>query len=411
MNRSTADDERTAWIALAAVDGLGEHLVPRIAAAFGSAAHVLDAARSPDGTRFGHRLRSAAATGLRPATIEGVRTAALDPTAVLRRLRDLEGWVMTPWDRGYPEGLRVIDPPPPVLFGIGDIAALDAHPLIAVVGTRRPTPFGRTLAGRVAAALVDRGATVVSGLAIGIDGIAHAAALGAGGRTVAVIGGGLPDAWPRAHAALARAIRDGHGAIIGEHPPDTLPTRGTFPRRNRIISGLSVATVVIEAPATSGALITARHALEQGRAVYAAPGRPFDRATAGCLALLRETPARPLVGTAELMVDLGLTGTGHTTSVDGPPGTATPGRPLHAGDALAMLGPVERAVARRVLDGPVSTDALVLSTGQPPAVVAGALTLLQLRGWVVPLGPLQVAAGPLARPAEADAGVTHRHPP
>ncbi len=139
---------------------------------------------------------------------------------------------------------------------------------------------------------------------------------------MAVIGGGLPDAGPRAHAALARSIRDGGGAIVGEHPPDTVPTQGTFPRRNRIISGLSVATVVIEAPIASGSLITARHALEQGRAVFAAPGRPSDPATAGCLALLRETPARPLVGIAELMLDLGLTAAAEGGA---PVGAALPG--------------------------------------------------------------------------------------
>jgi DNA processing protein len=320
----------------------------------------------------------------------------------------MDAWALTPWDAGYPGALRVIDPPPPVLFGAGDPAALTAEPLLAVVGTRRPTPWGRAFAGRVAAELAERGVTVVSGLAIGIDGVVHAATLDARGRTVAVIGGGLAHAGPRAHAGLAMAIRGAGGAVVGEHPPDVAPTRGTFPRRNRIISGLSQATIVIEAPVGSGALITAHHALEQGRPVFAGPGRPTDPATAGCLALLRETPARILAGVDELLVDLDLL----ERRAGVPARTPGPGRPMHAGDALAVLGAVERAVASRLLDGPVSSDALIAATGQPPAVVAGALTLLQLRGWVVPLGPLQVAAGPLLLRAPTNAGTrTHQDPP
>jgi len=400
-------DQRTAWIALAAVDGLGEHLVPRIAEAFGGAAEVLDAAVRQGASRFGHRLRAAAETGIRQSTVDGVRAAARDPDAVGRRLRALDAWALTPWDPGYPRALRMIDPSPPVLFGTGDPAALSARPLVAVVGTRRPTPAGRAFAAGVAAALAGRGVTVVSGLALGIDGVAHSVTIESGGCTVAVIGGGLAHAGPRSHAALIGAIRAGRGAIVGEHPPDTPPSTGTFPRRNRIISGLSMATVVIEAPVGSGALITARHALEQGRPVFAATGRPSDPAVAGCLALLRESPARPLIGIEELLLDLGLTDDDADPGAD-PSLSASPSRPMHAGDALALLGPVERDVARLLLNGPASTDALVIGAGHSAAVVSGALTLLQLRGWVVPMGPLQVAAGPLLQPVPTAA---HRAPP
>ncbi len=230
--------------------------------------------------------------------------------------------------------------------------------------------------------------TVVSGLAVGIDGAAHAAVTEVRAPTVAVIGGGHAAGVPRAHRLLARAILDTGGAIVSEHAPDVLPTRGTFPRRNRVISGLAMAVVVIEAPVRSGALITARHALEQGRALFVAPGRPGERVTAGALALLRETEARPMVGVEELLVDLGLVG-----------GAGEPdhglARPLDAESALATLEPVERAVAAVIRDGPASIDAIVRSTGHPPSVVAGALTLLQLRGWADTIGPLQLPAGPL----------------
>jgi len=415
VTHSTADAaaERAAWITLASVDGLGEHLVPRLAAAFGGATQVLSAAARPDRGRVDGRIRAAAECGLRPATLEGIHAAARDPEAVHRRLRELGAWALTPWDAAYPRALRLVDPPPPVLFGVGDQVALATEPLVAVVGTRRPTPAGRAFAARVTAALAVRGVTIVSGLAMGIDGVAHATSLDLGGRTVAVIGGGLAHGWPRAHASLARAIRDGSGAIISEHPPDVMPTKGTFPRRNRIISGLSRATVVIEAPVGSGALITARHALEQGRQVFASTGRPSDPATAGCLALLRESPARPLVGVEELIIDLGLAGGSPGIVPDGAMGVGRPARAMHAGDALAVLGDVERSVATLLLHGPVSSDALISATGQPPAVVAGALTLLQLRGWVIPMGPLQVAAGPLLLPPPGDPGgrPTHLDPP
>jgi DNA processing protein len=278
-----------------------------------------------------------------------------------------------------------------VLFGLGDVAALDRGPLIALVGTRRPTPGGRLLASRVASALATHGATVVSGLAVGIDGAAHAAATDLASPTVAVIGGGMAVGVPRAHRALARAILDTGGAIVGEHPPDVTPTRGTFPRRNRIISGLAAATIVVEAPIRSGALITARHALEQGRSLFVAPGRPGDPSVAGVLALLRETPARPLVGIEELIVDLGLTDTAPA------PAAGVPGVALDAQAALATLGPVERSVAAILVTGPASIDAIVRSAGHAPSVVAGALTLLQLRGWADSLGPLQLPAGPLLR--------------
>jgi DNA processing protein len=384
--------ERDAWIALAAVDGLGETLLPRLCAAFGGAASLLERARTMEPHAFDRAVRDAARAPLRAAVTLGIRDAASDPERILRRIAVLGGWVVTPWDEAFPEGLRRIEPPPPVLFGLGDVRTLVRTPLIAVVGTRRPTPGGRLLATRVATALASHGATVVSGLAVGIDGAAHAAVTGVPGPTVAVIGGGLAIGVPRAHRLLETTILDTGGAVVSEHAPDVHPTRGTFPRRNRIISGLASAVVVIEAPVRSGALITARHALEQGRSVLVAPGRPGDAVTAGALALLRETPARPLVGVEELLVDLGLVGGEEEAA-----GREATGRPLDAPAALATLGAVERAVAAILVRGPASIDAICRSTRQPPAVVAGALTLLQLRGWADTIGPLQLPAGPLLR--------------
>jgi DNA processing protein len=264
--------------------------------------------------------------------------------------------------------------------------------LVAVVGTRRPTPAGRLLATRVVHRLVECGATIVSGLAVGIDGAAHAATLEAGGQTVAVIGGGHRHPGVRAHERLRTEIIAAGGAIISELYPDAKPRHGTFPRRNRIIAALGDATIVIEAPRRSGALITASRALGLGRPVFVAPGRIGDWATAGALALLREPPARALVGLDELVEDLG-----YFAIERGSPGDVPPAHADHLAPALAILGETERTVAARLVAGPAGLDSLVADTGLAPAVVSSAVTMLLIRGWVAPAGPAYVVAGPLAR--------------
>ena len=165
-------------------------------------------------------------------------------------------------------------------------------------------------------------------------------------------------------------------------------THGTYPRRNRIIAALAEATIVVEAPARSGALITARHALELGRRVLVAPGRVGDWSTAGSLSLLRETPALPLIGLDEMAADLGYLGGG-----DAAP--AVVGGPEARAALLTTLGPTERSVAEHLCLGPTGLDGIVAATGHPPAVVAGSLTLLLMRGWAQALGPVYLAAGPL----------------
>ena len=207
---------------------------------------------------------------------------------ILRRARALGLQAITLDDPRYPVRLRAIDLPPPVLFIRGELDALEPADAVAIVGTRRPTEAGRRTAARIATAVAELGATIVSGLALGIDGAAHAAAVAADRPTVAVIGGGHARLYPRVHERLAERIVAGGGAIVSEFAPDTEPTRGTFPRRNRLISGLSDSTVVVEAGARSGALTTAAWALEQGRRLFLVPG-PIDAPTvAGCLAFLRE---------------------------------------------------------------------------------------------------------------------------
>lgn len=385
----TALSERDAWLVLASVPGVGDETFGRLLAIFGSAADALAAALDGRLSGASHAWRRAHGRPLvsGPVMIE-LRRIAGEGRRRLDRARELGLWTITPLDAAYPARLRDLDPPPACLYGIGDPSSLAASRVVAVVGTRRPTPQGRMLAGRLCARLVECGAVVVSGLAVGIDGAAHAAVVERGRPTIGVIGAGHETPGPRAHEALRRALLEAGGAIVGEHHPTVRASHGTYPRRNRIIAALAQATIVVEAPVRSGALITARHALELGRPVLVAPGRVGDWSMAGSLALLRETPARPLTGLDEMMADLG-----YLTQAGGR--TTTGGRPGGRGPALATLGPSQRAVAERLCAGPAGLDALVSDTGLPPSVVSGAVTLLLMRGWAQAMGAAYLPAGPL----------------
>lgn len=271
------------------------------------------------------------------------------------------------------------------------------------------TDKGRLIAGWIGSALARAGAVVVSGLAVGIDGAAHASVVGEGLPTVAVLGGGHARLFPKAHERLADAIVAAGGAIVAELPPETPATRGTFPRRNRLVSGLSDATVVVEAGTRSGALITAGWALEQGRECFLVPG-PMDAPTsAGCHAFLRGFPtqARIVCGIPELLEDLGLDGNAEPSLYPNPncpprPGSVAPA--ASQGAVLASLGSVERALAELLMAGPATADELARGSSLSSAALLSALTLLELRGLVTssygryrPTGMLARAPGPLLR--------------
>ena len=397
-----APAERDAWVVLVGVEGVGPVSFGRLVAAFGTAEAVLAAARGPASSAV---LVAATTDGdggsptLARSAAANLRAAAANPDPLLAPVRRAGVAVLTLADDAYPSRLRAIDLPPPVLFLKGEASALDRPRAVAIVGTRRPTQHGRATAGRIADGVAGLGATVVSGLALGIDGAAHASAVRAGTPTVAVIGGGHERLYPSAHRVLARAIADGGGAVISEFPPDTQPSRGTFPRRNRIISGLADATVVVEAGARSGALTTAAWALEQGRALHIVPGRLDDPAVAGCLAFLREAgpEAHIVAGVPELLEDLGLLPAG--------------GRRLGRDDALlATLSSVEREVALLVAGGVATVDELALATGARSATVLGALTGLELRGLVLETYGRYRATGPLATRASGPPPAPARPP-
>ena len=381
-------NEREAWVALASTPGVGDVTFGRLLEAHGSAAAALSAVCGLSGGRADGALSEMARTRVRPGVARAIRRSAADPGRVARKVEELGGWTLTPLDAGYPPALRSIEEPPPVLYGLGDRESLLAVPLVAVVGTRRPTAVARDLAARIGQRLAEAGVTVVSGLAVGIDSAAHRAALGGGTSTIAVIGSGIDAPGPVSNRRLAGSIA-GQGAVVSELAPGVRATQGTFPRRNRIISGLCTATVVVEAPARSGALITARHALEQGRRLLVAPGRPLDPRIHGNLVLLRESPARPLIGLDEMLADLELEAERRLPEARAPQ--------LGLSAALRLLDPTQRHVASALSEGPASIDSLCRVTGLDPGVVTAALTMLQLRGWATTHGATQLPAGPLTQ--------------
>jgi DNA processing protein len=194
--------------------------------------------------------------------------------------------ILLPEWPGYPRSLREIPDPPGVLFIRGAIEPADGL-AVAIVGTRRATHYGKQQAERLAAGLARAGLTVVSGMARGIDGAAHRGAMNAGGRTIAVLASGVLNPFPPEHVKLADEIA-AQGAVVSEAAPTMPPLSGMFPQRNRIISGLTMGTIVIEAADRSGALITARHAMEQGREVFAVPGPVDSPGSAGPHRLLKD---------------------------------------------------------------------------------------------------------------------------
>ena len=407
--------EREAWAILLSAHGLGPAGFGALLAVHGSARAILVASSRPGAAaRF---ARIAAEVDGRPpfgiAVGEGIVGVAMGLAERLAVLRASGLRILTLDDADYPDRLRAIELPPPVILVRGRAAALNARHTVAIVGTRRPSEAGRLVAARLAAALSAAGAVVVSGLAVGIDGAAHAAVAADHRPTVAVLGSGHDRLYPRAHRRLADDVVVSGGAVISELWPAQAPSRQTFPQRNRVISGLADATVVVEAGLKSGALITANWALEQGRGLFLVPGPITEPRSAGCLHWLREFPgeARVVATIPELITDLGLLDAGSTDD----PGTRNgsdagdargSGRPRPATleAILVELGDTARRVGGALVDGAGSLDELVGATGYEPATVLGAITLLELRGLATTTYGRYRAAGRLAGATPASVG-------
>ena len=263
-------------------------------------------------------------------------------------------------DQRYPPLLREIADPPAQLYVRGNAAILLREDLVAVVGMRQMTRYGETVAGRLAGSLACAGVPVVSGLALGIDAAAHEAVLASGGVAIAVLAAGVADndIGPRANFGLAKRILATGGALISEFPSGTPATKEKFPLRNRIVAGLTKATVVVEAAERSGALITARLALESGRDVFAVPGPITSLASHGTNKLIA-SGAIPILSESSLLEALGLDSATRDT---------------------AALTDDERAVLAKIDRGATSPDAIAEATGLPPRRVAAALATLAMHG-------------------------------
>jgi DNA processing protein len=355
------DPEVVATLALALVPGIGSQRLRLLVSTFGSAQAALDAPQSKLAAMFG--LTRAAATAIKEARRE-------DGERVRDALRKLGARVLLSGEPDFPAALEEIPDPPAVLYAWGDLSLL-TRPAVAFVGSRNHTNYGAE-AARVLAGNVASRAVIVSGMARGIDAIAHTAALDAGGRSIGVLGNGFGVVYPAANSALYdRMIA--HACLVTEHPPGERPHAGSFPRRNRIISGLSRAVVVVEADKKSGALVTVDCATEQGRPVLAVPGPITSRTSTGCNMLLQQG-ATPALCAADILEAAGL-----------------PGGLRELGMALSTPAPrvppidltgLQLALWQQMTTEPQHVDALVGVANTPPADVLGALTELELRGLV-----------------------------
>jgi DNA processing protein len=316
------------------------------------------------------------------ALLKAQRTIDLD--AELERVEHAGMQLITREDAGYPAALAQIPAPPPLLYARGQISGVDDWS-VAVVGTRSPTTYGREVTRRLVGDLAAAGVTVVSGLAIGVDTIAHAAALEASGRTIAVLASGLDQVYPERNRALAEQIV-ASGALVSEFPLGTRPTPQLFPVRNRIISGLSLGTLVVEAGERSGALITVRFALEQGRDVFAVPGPIFSPKSAGPNQLIRDGAGLVARG-QDILEALNLS----TAAIQQEVQAALPDDPTEA----ALMGLVSYEAQH--------VDEIRRQSDLPITVVSSTLAILELKGLVRQAGPMQYVLAREER-AEYDVG-------
>lgn len=352
------------WIGFNLVKGIGPVRLRSLIDTFGDVQTAWNA--SP------LQLRGAGLSEKLSRRVQEVRQD-IDLDKVLTTIRE-EGVTVLTWDEAaYPQALRDIPQSPPVLYLRGTLQEED-HRAVAVVGTRRFTSYGRQVTEEITRSLTQRGITIVSGLARGIDGIAHQAALDAGGRTIAVLGSGVDRIYPPEHRKLAREIAS-HGVVLSDYPLGTPPEGQNFPPRNRIISGLSRAVIVVEAGQRSGALITAKYAADQGREVFAVPGSIHAPQSKGTNALIKQG-AHPLLSPREVMEVLEL------SQIPGaqPAPSALPSNPTEA-------------ILYQALDlEPLHVDDICARVDMPVEKVTSTLTVMEIKGLVRKTGAMEYMA-------------------
>ncbi|MCC6801525.1 MAG: DNA-protecting protein DprA [Anaerolineae bacterium] len=349
-------DERKYWLGFSLVPGIGPKRLLVLARAFGTLQAAWVAGEI--------RLRDAGLDSDTTANLLRTR-AKLDLDAEMQKIERANARLLTPEDADYPALVKHLPDPPLALYCRGSLTPQDAQAL-AIVGTRKSTPYGRDAAAFFARELAHQGVTIISGLAHGIDAAAHRAALEVGGRTIAVLGCGIDRVYPPDHAELARQIV-GQGALISEFPVGAKPEARHFPRRNRIISGMSLGVLVAEAPEKSGALITAMMAAEQGREVFAVPGSIFNAAHNGTNRLIQDG-AKLVITVKDVLDELNIVQRNVEAQV--------------ITRQIAPSGTKEAAIMRHLNAEPLPMDELVRLSGLPAAEVLSTLTLLELQGYV-----------------------------
>ena len=358
-----AESDILAWLAIGRTGSCNGHAVLRALAAFGSAGGLFEAGD-----------RELAALGFSRTTVERIRH--VDWEAISRERDSLGrcGVSIVPiGTSGYPERLAAIASPPPVLYCRGNPGILE-RPQIAIVGSRAATRGGRARARVLAGELGACGLVITSGLARGIDTAAHRGALDVGSPSVAVIATGPDRIYPRSNADVARELVDA-GIVVTERAPGTPPLPGNFPRRNRLISGLSLGVLVVEASLRSGSLITARFAAEEGREVFAVPGSVDSALSRGCHSLIRDG-AKLVESVADVLDEIA-----HLVTLP------VPGPEMHSvadgsGGTAGNLGTLERSVLDVVGHDPVTLDQLVGYTGMTANLLASTLLALEIDGWL-----------------------------
>lgn len=347
------------WLALSRISGVGNVIYKRLIETFRSPEQVFQA--DPE------QLKNI--EGIRSKTIEEITTFEGDDWVAkeLERIERLEIRLLTLNDESYPRLLKSIYDPPPLLYRKGEIQEKD-NLALAVVGSRNSSAYGRNITKRLTRALTQRGVTIVSGLARGIDTAAHRGALETGGRTIAVLGSGIDVIYPRENKQLAEEIA-GNGAILSEFPLGTEPEAINFPARNRVISGLSLGTVIVEASFKSGSLITARLALEQGREVFAVPGNIDSPWSKGTNRLIKEG-ARPVADFEDIIDEL-LPQVEKSTAIKKK-------KPLD----VKGLSPEGQKILDLMEGNFIHIDTLIQKSGFPSNTVSSVLLDLELQGLV-----------------------------
>jgi DNA processing protein len=356
-SESSWDPALVEAVRLSLIEGVGPRIRQDLLERFGTAEAIFDA--SPD------QVRDVRGVGPKLLSRLTLARSQTDPIRELQLCKDAGVKLILQSDPNYPRLLSELPDPPYILYCRGEIVSQDGV-AVAMVGTRHPTRYGVQTAKKLAGALARIGVTIVSGLARGIDAAAHQGALEAGGRTIAVLGSGVLNLYPPEHDQLAKEVID-NGLLLSEMPPEFPPIPGAFPQRNRIISGLSLGTIVVEAARRSGALITARLATEQNRELFAVPGRIDCPMAAGPNRLIRDG-AKLVESIDDILEELGPLVQGVTATQDKQTTIRNP--------AELSLNEIEQAVLSLVATEPTPIDRVIAESKMPAPRVLSTINVL-----------------------------------